>query len=80
MIRPAPNLSTLIESLKILRTYSNPSYPTHCEHDILMVCIDPNTVSVAHRQRLTDLGWHYNLKPTNCEIGDPCFYSYAYGS
>lgn len=50
-------LSDLIEALTIFRKYGNPDYPTHCEHDVLMVCVDPAEVSREDLERLDDLGF-----------------------
>jgi len=69
-------MEKLIEALQILLRYGNPPYPTHCEHDILMICgIDPEIVSVEDRMKLEDLGF-----TTSDSYGDPCFISFRYGS
>jgi len=34
-------MDDLIKALQILRKYGNPGNPTHCEHDTLLVLIDP---------------------------------------
>ena len=38
-------MKDLIEALNIFLKYGNPKYPTHCEHDIMYVSIDPELVS-----------------------------------
>ena len=69
-------MKDLIEALQILLKYGNPSYPTHCEHDILIICgIDPSIVSVEDVKRLEELGFNIGGE---CE--DDQFSSYRYGS
>ena len=50
----------LIEALTIFLKYDNPHSPTHCEHDELMVCINPAKVSAEDKARLEELGFHAN--------------------
>lgn len=38
-------LLNLIAALQIFLKYGDITYPTHCEHDVLMVCVDPESVS-----------------------------------
>lgn len=64
-------LSRLIQALQIFLKYGDVSYPTHCEHDVLMVCVDPSKVSDEDKVALKELGFH---------VGDDCFQSYRYGS
>lgn len=64
-------MSNLIKALQIFLKYGDPAYPTHCEHDILMVCIDPSDVNDEDIQSLADLGFF--------QEGD-YFKSYRYGS
>lgn len=66
-------MEQLIEALQILLKYGNPTYPTHCEHDVLCVLIPPRDVSPEDRQKLNGLGF----------IGgddDDYFVSFRYGS
>lgn len=64
----------LIEAFTIFRRYGNPPFPTHCEHDELMIVgIDPDDVSDADRVRLDALGFDMGGD------GDG-FHSYLYGS
>lgn len=67
-------LDNLIEALRILRMYGNPSYPTNCEHDIFRVYgIAYTDISKENMKLLEDYGFGW----------DPdfdCFYSTAYGS
>ena len=50
-------MDNLIKALKIFRKYGNPDFPTHCEHDILLVMIDPEKVSDEDKKELDDLGF-----------------------
>jgi hypothetical protein len=65
-------MEQLIEALQILLKYGNPRNPTHCEHDILRVCIDPALVSEEDIEKLNKLGFHEG------EFSD--FQSFKYGS
>lgn len=67
-------MDDLIKALTILRKYGNPNYPTHCEHDVLTVGIDPADVSEEDLAELDELGFH----PSD-EYPD-CFESYRFGS
>jgi len=51
-------MKDLIEALTILAKYGDPYAPTHCEHDVLYVCIDPSQVSEADKTRLVELSFH----------------------
>lgn len=51
-------MDDLIKALQIFRKYGNPTCPTHCEHDELMVCIDPSEVSDEDMAALDEL--HFN--------------------
>lgn len=66
-------MSKLIEALQIFLKYGDPDYPTHCEHDELTICIDPNIVSEEDKKKLEELSFYES------EDGD-CFYSFRYGS
>lgn len=69
-------LDGLIEALQVLRKYGNPSSPTHCEHDVLMICgIDPAAVSDEDKQRLDEFGFFVSN-----EYGEEHFRSFRYGS
>ena len=50
-------LSKLIEALQILNKYADPDYPTHCEHDVLMVHVDPALVTAEDLAKLDELGF-----------------------
>ena len=67
-------MDDLIEALQILRKYGNPDWPTHCEHDVLTISINPDEVSVEDLDRLDELG----IFPSD-EYPD-CFQSFKFGS
>ena len=50
-------MDDLIEALTILKKYDSPKYPTHCEHDVLHVAIDPKKVPKKDKKRLDKLGF-----------------------
>lgn len=51
------DLQTLITALNIFLKYGNPDCPTHCEHDVLYVNIDPEIVSEEDKNTLDELGF-----------------------
>lgn len=65
-------LSNLIEALQIFLKYGDIDYPTHCEHDVLTICVDPSKVSEEDKAKLLKLGFF--------ESEDNYFISYRYGS
>jgi hypothetical protein len=65
------NLSNLIKALQIFLKYGDKQWPTHCEHDVLTVTVDPAVVSEEDKKELKKLGF----KPEG-----ETFYSYLYGS
>jgi hypothetical protein len=49
-------MNDLIEALQIFAKYGNPDYPTHCEHDTLMIMgICPEDVSGKIKRNLMNL-------------------------
>ena len=70
-------MDELIRALQILRKYKHTSFPTHCEHDIMLISpkIDPDTVSEEDRAELDELGFHIST-----EYGEKMFASYKFGS
>lgn len=68
-------LTDLIEALTILRKYDDPALPTHCEHDVLTICVSPEGVSEDDLARLEEL----HVTPGG-EYDDDCFTSYFFGS
>lgn len=53
-------MEKLIQALQIFLKYGNPDYPTHCEHDELFVCINPELVSAEDLVSLDLLGFRPN--------------------
>ena len=68
-------MEDLIKALQIFLKYGNPEWPTHCEHDIMYVNIDPADVNEEDLKSLEKLGFY----PEKYDYGD-CFYSYKFGS
>jgi len=66
-------MDQLIEALNIFRKYGNPPSPTHCEHDTLLVMIDPDIVSEEDKLILGRFGF-------NVHNEFECFYSTRFGS
>jgi hypothetical protein len=66
-------MEDLIKALQIFLKYSNTEYPTHCEHDVLQVDVDPELVSEEDKIELKKLSFSVD------EEFD-CFYSYRFGS
>jgi len=65
-------MDDLIKALQIFRKYGNPSYPTHCEHDVMYICgIEPSVVSEDDIKELKLLGFR---------IGNDMFQSFKFGS
>lgn len=67
-------MDDLIAAFQIFRKYGNPDNPTHCEHDVMQVVIDPSVVSEEDTKRLDELGFYPDE-----EEGD-CFRSFKFGS
>jgi len=68
-------MKDLIEALQIFLKYGNLPYPTHCEHDILIVYgIEPQDVSPEDTERLDKLGFRVN------EDYPEAFSSFRFGS
>lgn len=69
-------MGDLIKALQILQRYRDEQFPTICEHDIIIfVGIDPTDVSEEDKEELKRLGVLHGDP-----YGDPCFYSYRFGS
>lgn len=69
-------MEDLIKALQIFLKYGNPRHPTHCEHDVLIICgIDPAKVTDMDRMELDRLGFFVSN-----EYGELCFQSYRFGS
>lgn len=66
-------MDDLVKALQILRKYGNCEYPTHCEHDVLSVNIDPAIVSDDDKEALGALDFFVSSE-------DRCFQSFRFGS
>ena len=66
-------MEDLIAALTILSKYTESSYPTWCEHDVLHVAIDPRLISDEDTKELRTQGFIVSVK--NDDI-----YSFRYGS
>jgi hypothetical protein len=68
-------MENLIRALTIFLKYGNPTYPTHCEQDVMYICgIEPDMVTVEDKEELNALGFIVS------EDGDDGFISFKYGS
>jgi len=67
-------MEDLIKALQIFVKYGNPRNPTHCEHDVLYVDINPEDVSEEDTKELDKLGFFPDE-----EYGEG-FISYRFGS
>lgn len=66
-------MNELIEALTILSKYCDSPTPTHCEHDVLYVMVDPENVSDEDKKRLDEL--HFV-----CNYEEEYVCSYYFGS
>lgn len=67
-------MKLLIEALNIFFKYRNEPFPTHCEHDILLIVgISEEEVSAEDVKRLTELGFFWSSEYD-------CWASHRYGS
>lgn len=81
-------MEDLIKALQIFLKYGNPTYPTHCEHDVLYVCVSPKGMSKENIKELDDLGFfpcNGNAESYEDDFDgeyedDDYFMSYKYGS
>lgn len=64
----------IIRAFTIFNKYTDTQWPTHCEHDIMYVCVEPDKVSAEDRAELEGLGFEPD--------GDnpESFSSYRFGS
>jgi hypothetical protein len=68
-------MEDLIKALQIYLKYSNPRWPTHCEHDELyIVGVSPDEVSEEDKKELESLGFFVSEEP------ELCFKSFRFGS
>jgi hypothetical protein len=67
-------MEKLIQALQIFLKYKNVKWPTHCEHDILLITeITEDEVSGEDQAQVKELGFHWNTEYD-------CWASYRYGS
>jgi hypothetical protein len=50
-------MKDLIEALTIFAKYSDDQHPTHCDHDVMYVGVDPADVSDEDKDRLEELSF-----------------------
>lgn len=67
-------MDDLIKALQIFRKYGNPTNPTHCEHDIMYIMIDPDIVSDEDKAALEELDFEPDHDITEC------FSSFRFGA
>lgn len=66
------NCLELAEVMTIAAKYlKDDDFPTHCEHDVMMLCVYPSEVSVEDHTRLEELSFY---------AGGDCFKSHKFGS
>lgn len=67
-------MKRLIEALTIFLKYANPSYPTHCEHDVLCIMgVGKDQVSDEDKEKLDELSFFWSDEYD-------CWASFRYGS
>lgn len=67
-------MEKLIEALQIFLKYKNANWPTHCEHDILMIMeVSEDEVSSEDKEKLDELGFFWSSEYD-------CWASYKFGS
>jgi hypothetical protein len=67
-------MEDLIKALQIFLKYKNEQYPTHCEHDILIIVgITEEEISAEDKIELEKLGFHWDSEYDG-------WASYKYGS
>jgi hypothetical protein len=67
-------MDKLIQALQIFLKYGNPQWPTHCEHDVLLIMgYQEDEISEEDKKTLYDLGFSWNAEYDS-------FASYRYGS
>lgn len=67
-------MNDLIKALTIFMKYKNEAYPTHCEHDILMIMgVGKKEMSQEDTEEVTKLGFHWSSEYD-------CWASFKFGS
>ena len=70
-------MKDLIKALEIFSKYTDAKWPTHCEHDILLITnkVKPDQVNDEDKTILEELGFF-----VTDEYGDEVFASFRFGS
>lgn len=68
-------MENLIKAFQIFLKYGNPDYPTHCEHDVMIVRVvdEKKDISKEDRKELKELGFQWDDEYE-------AFASFRYGS
>lgn len=66
-------MQDLIRALTILSKYTAEKWPTHCEHDVMYVMVDPANVTAEDVAELERLGFE-------ADRDEDHFYSFRFGS
>lgn len=66
-------MNDLLKAFKIFAKYTATQFPTHCEHDVLRVCVSYDDVSDKDKKELDALGFSHDEE-------NNMFMSYKYGS
>jgi len=66
-------MDQLIKALQIFLKYANPTYPTHCAHDALIIMGDYDDMTEDDKKALNELGFHWDSEYDG-------WASYKYGS
>lgn len=66
-------MDELIEALNIFKKYRNEKWPTHCEHDVLMImAVGEKEMSLEDTEQVEKLGFHWSGEYD-------CWASYKFG-
>lgn len=66
-------MDDLIQALTIFKKYHNEKWPTHCEHDILMImAVGEQEMNEEDTQEVEKLGFHWSSEYD-------CWVSYKFG-
>lgn len=68
-------MKDLIEAFQIFAKYTDEEWPTHCEHDVMYVNVNPEKVTAEDKERLQALGFDFG----SGDVED-VFYSFRFGS
>lgn len=69
------SLSNLVKALNIVLKYGDIERPTYCEHDELLLLVDPSVISQEDITALDELGFFISGKS-----GEQFLKSFCYGS